>query len=118
MTKPDKEAENKDLEWQFKEVVKDNDYYQAANQKLEKENTELKEKLKDVEKVRDYWKDSSFDWRHKCLSRTSFKTALKAQEQLRKAKGIIRDLLGCLHSVEYDRVSDLEEAEQFLKEDK
>lgn len=37
-------------------------------------------------------------------------------DQLSKAKEIIRDLLGCLYSVEYDRVSDLEEAEQFLKE--
>jgi hypothetical protein len=38
--------------------------------------------------------------------------------ELTKAKEIIRDLLGCLYSVEYDRVSDLEQAEQFLKEDK
>ena len=37
-------------------------------------------------------------------------------EQIDKAKEIIRDLLSCLYSVEYDRVSDLEEAEQFLKE--
>ena len=34
-----------------------------------------------------------------------------------KAKEIIRDLLSCLYSVEYDRVSDLEEAEQFLKKE-
>lgn len=40
----------------------------------------------------------------------------KYVEQLTKAKGIIRDLLSCLYSVEYDRVSDLEQAEQFLKE--
>lgn len=33
-----------------------------------------------------------------------------------KAKEIIKDLLSCLYSVEYDRISDLEEAEQFLKE--
>jgi hypothetical protein len=38
------------------------------------------------------------------------------KEQLTKAKEIIRDLLGCLYSVEYDRVSDLEQAEQFLKD--
>ena len=37
-------------------------------------------------------------------------------KQLTKAKEIIKDLLACLYSVEYDRVSDLEEAEQFLKE--
>lgn len=36
-------------------------------------------------------------------------------KDLCKAKEIIRDLLSCLYSVEYDRVSDLEEAEQFLK---
>lgn len=42
----------------------------------------------------------------------------KYVEKLTKAKEIIRDLLSCLYSVEYDCVSDLEEAEQFLKEDK
>ena len=36
-------------------------------------------------------------------------------EQLTKAKEIIKDLLSCLYSVEYDRLSDLEKAEQFLK---
>jgi len=82
---------------------------------LEKENAELKEKLEGAEKARDYWKDSSFDWRHKCTSRKPFKAAVKAQKQLTKAKEIIRDLLSCLYSVEYDRVSDLEQAEQFLK---
>lgn len=41
----------------------------------------------------------------------------ETNEQLTKAKKIIRDLLGCLYSVEYDRVSDLEDAEQFLKEE-
>lgn len=40
----------------------------------------------------------------------------KYEKQLTKAKEIIKDLLSCLYSVEYDRVSDLEEAEQFLKE--
>ena len=32
------------------------------------------------------------------------------------AKEIIKDLLGCLYAVEYDRVSDLEQAEQFIKD--
>lgn len=40
----------------------------------------------------------------------------KYVEHFDKAKDIIRDLLSCLYSVEYDRVSDLEQAEQFLKE--
>lgn len=39
------------------------------------------------------------------------------QAKFTKAKGIIRDLLSCLYSVEYDMVSNLEEAEQFLKEE-
>lgn len=55
----------------------------------ENENTELKEKLKCTEKARDYWKDSSFDWRHKCTSRRPFKAAVKAQKQLSKAKALL-----------------------------
>ena len=34
-----------------------------------------------------------------------------------KAKTIIRDLLSCLYSVEYDRITDLEEAERFVQEE-
>lgn len=41
---------------------------------------------------------------------------VELKNQVYKAKDIIRDLLSCLYSVEYDRVSDLERAEQFLKE--
>jgi hypothetical protein len=59
---------------------------------LEKENAELKEKLEGAEKARDYWKDSSFDWRHKCTSRKPFRAAVKAQKQLTKAKEIIGEL--------------------------
>ena len=40
----------------------------------------------------------------------------KYVEKNDKAKEIIRNLLSCLYSVEYDRLSDLEEAEQFLEE--
>lgn len=40
----------------------------------------------------------------------------RGNKQLTKVKEIIRDLLSCLYSVEYNRISDLEEAEQFLKE--
>lgn len=38
------------------------------------------------------------------------------RKRVEHAKDIIQDLLSCLYSVEYDHVSDLEEAEQFLKE--
>lgn len=62
---------------------------------LLEENTELKEKL------------------NFC---TQYYKGEKAQEQLTNAKEIIRDLLGCLYSVEYDCISDLEEAEQFISE--
>lgn len=57
-------------------------------EQLEKENAEL-EKLEDTEKARDYWKNSSFDWRHKCTSRKPFKAAVKAQKQLSKAKALL-----------------------------
>ena len=57
------------------------------------ENAELKEKLEVSEKLRDYWKSSSFDWRHKCTRRKSFKVAVKAQKQLTKAKEIIKDYM-------------------------
>ena len=40
----------------------------------------------------------------------------KQREQLINAKEIIKDLLSCLYSVEYDRLSDLEKAEQFISE--
>lgn len=80
---------------------------------LKKENTELREKLECTEKARDYWKDSSFDWRHKCTSRKPFKAAVKAQKQLSKAEKIIKELL------DFDFLPDVDikkQAEQFLKE--
>lgn len=40
----------------------------------------------------------------------------KLKEENKKAKEIIRELLSCLYTCEYDRVSDLEKAEAFLKE--
>ena len=93
---------------------------------LEKENAELKEKLEVSEKLRDYWKSSSFDWRHKCTRRKSFKVAVKAQKQLTKAKEIIKDYMTivkgthitiCSVSEENRTINVLklnEEAEQFL----
>ena len=58
-------------------------------EQLEKENAELREKLESAERARDSWKDSSFDWRHKCISRKPFKAAVKAQKQLSKAKALL-----------------------------
>lgn len=85
---------------------------------LEKENSELKEKLERAERARDYWKDSSFDWRHKCTSRRPFRVAVKAQKQLTKAKEIISELLSSCFgynskTVNYEVKT---KAEQFLKE--
>ena len=87
--------------------------------KLEKENAELKEKLEDTEKTRDYWKDSSFDWRHKCTSKKPFKAAVKAQKQLAKAKELIEELMSSLSVVgecEEEECELLNRAEQFLNE--
>ena len=94
---------------------------------LEKENAELNEKLEVIEKKRDYWKESSFDWRHKCTSKKSFRDAVKAQKQLTKAKEIIKKFLGFANNtIEFDpehpqEHTDLwdelcEKAEQFLNE--
>lgn len=86
-------------------------------EQLEKENAELKEKLEDTEKTRDYWKNSSFDWRHKCTSRKPFKAAVKAQKQLSKAKELIEDMYDQIPSSHSDYYKDvMERAEQFLKE--
>ena len=86
-------------------------------EQLEKENAELKEKLEDTEKTRDYWKNSSFDWRHKCTSRKPFKAAVKAQKQLSKAKELIEDMYDQIPSSHSDYYKDImERAEQFLKE--
>ena len=86
-------------------------------EQLEKENTELREKLEDTEKTRDYWKNSSFDWRHKCTSRKPFKAAVKAQKQLSKAKELIEDMYDQIPSSHSDYYKDvMERARQFLKE--
>lgn len=99
MKKLEKEVE----EWLDKKYLKDmgvrkpcrEAYLAAAKprekqiEQLEQENEELREKLKCAEKARDYWKDSSFDWRHKCTSRKPFKAAVKAQKQLSKAKALL-----------------------------
>lgn len=86
-------------------------------EQLEKENAELKEKLEDTEKARDYWKNSSFDWRHKCTSRKPFKAAVKAQKQLSKAKELIEDMYDQIPSSHSDYYKDImERARQFLKE--
>lgn len=96
----DLEKQVKDLEWQLQEVAKDNDYYQAENKRLEQQIEKMKERIEELET--------------RCAE--LFLQNNEFAEHLSKAKEIIRDLLGCLYSVEYDRVSDLEQAEQFLKE--
>lgn len=86
-------------------------------EQFEKENTELREKLEDTEKTRDYWKNSSFDWRHKCTSRKPFKAAVKAQKQLAEAKELIEDMYDQIPSSHSDYYKDvMERARQFLKE--
>ena len=97
--------------------------YLAGAEPREKHITELQEKLEGAEKARDYWKDSSFDWRHKCTSRKPFKVAVKAQKQLKKAKEHIENLLyyvkqcTCERSNYAEIEKDIKEAEQFLKEE-
>ena len=89
----------------------------AEMDSLKKENAELKEKLEDTEKARDYWKNSSFDWRHKCTSMKPFKAAVKAQKQLSKAKELIEDMYDQIPSSHSDYYKDImERARQFLKE--
>ena len=86
-------------------------------EQLEKENAELKEKLADTEKARDYWKNSSFDWRHKCTSRKPFRAAVKAQKQLSKAKELIEDMYDRIPSSHSEYYKDvMERARQFFKE--
>lgn len=70
------------------------------NERLKKENAELKAKLNAIN----------------LLTPELEKMSKLKKQQLTKATEIIRDLLGRLYSVEYDRVSELEQAEQFLKE--
>ena len=90
---------------------------EKRSEQLEKENAELKEKLEDTEKARDYWKNSSFDWRHKCTSMKPFKAAVKAQKQLSKAKELIEDMYDQIPSSHSDYYKDvMERARQFLKE--
>lgn len=56
---------------------------------LAKRIVELRKDLKIMTANRDYWRGSSFDWRHKCISRKPFKAAVKAQKQLHKAKELL-----------------------------
>lgn len=81
---------------------------------LQKQVKELKEGLA----VGSTW-NKALNSRNKYLEeeRDKFRNMVfDKMEQLTKAREIIRDLLSYLYSVEYDHVSDLEQAEQFLKE--
>ena len=102
------------LEKENAELRKVAEFQQSSNMDTHLENKKLKEVLavgttcnkgliarnKLLEEECDKYRNMVFD----------------KMEQIDKAKEIIRDLLSYLYSVEYDRVSDLEEAEQFLKE--
>lgn len=84
---------------------------------LEAENAELKEKLERAERARDYWKDSSFDWRHKCTSRRPFRVAVKAQKQLTKAKELLKEFVQHYKAktIYVENMQDLlKQSEQFL----
>ena len=87
-------------------------------EQLEKENAELKEKLEGTEKARDYWKNSSFDWRHKCTSRKPFRAAVKAQKQLSKAKALLAKWVELYKSKleDFPKPPIQVDTEQFLKE--
>ena len=111
-----------ELEQKLEQTEKDLADYQfnyPTIKELEKENAELKEKLERAERARDYWKDSSFDWRHKCTSRRPFRVAVKAQKQLTKAKEIIREFVEWAtwqgsNCPSFKSIQD--KAEQFLKD--
>ena len=83
------EKENADLKKKNTALRQDWDVMKSTITDYEKENEELTKKLEGAERARDYWKDSSFDWRHKCTSRKPFKVAVKAQKQLSKAKALL-----------------------------
>ena len=110
----------KKLEKEIKILRKAAKDWQKSCHKAWEEKAELQEKLEDTEKARDYWKDSSFDWRHKCTSRKPFRVAVKAQKQLTEAKDIIRQLLLLPYAnneeVYADVTSTLDKAQQFIKE--
>lgn len=109
-------------------IAKDYADLQKQVKELQQENAELKEKISYLEdNLRVARKDRENLQLDVAKGLKEFvkdypATALrylaneKYVEQFTKAKDIIRDLLSCLYSVEYDRVSDLEQAEQFLQE--
>lgn len=109
--------ENTDLEKKNTALRQDWDVMKSTIADYEKENTELREKLEGAERARDYWKDSSFDWRHKCTSRKHFRAAVKAQKQLSKAKELIEDMYDQIPASHSDYYKDvMERARQFIKE--
>lgn len=124
------EIENVELKDKLNNISKVAEVRLANWQKYEQENAELKKKVSYLEdNLRVARKDRENLQLDVAKGLKEFvkdypATALrylaneKYVEKLTKAKEIIRDLLSCLYSVEYDCVSDLEEAEQFLKEDK
>lgn len=70
-------------------------------EKLKKENEQLKKKSEE----------------NQDLAAIAYMQGMsKNKAKLDKAKDIIKELLSCLYACEYDRVTDLEKAEAFLKE--
>ena len=97
----------KDLEWQLREVAKDNDNYQAENERLEKENAELKNK--------DCWKSCEYANPKAEL----IEQHIKDVQILTKAKEILEELAKMEYAINppADKVKSLMvKAEQFLKE--
>ena len=98
-----KEKQITDLEWQLQEVLKDNDNYQADNEKLEKENAELKEKY--VKNITDCDICDTY-----CNSQLT-----KAKVFIRSLKSLIEDVCD-INYLSKDNTRLLVEAEQFLNE--
>ena len=92
-------------------------FAEQETKKLENENAELQEKLERAERARDYWKSSSFDWRHKCTSSKIFKVAVKAQNQLTKARDIIERYLaiGVGGKITQNYLDVTKDAERFIR---
>ena len=96
----------KDLEWQLREVAKDNDNYQAENERLEKENAELKNK--------DCWKSCEYANPKAEL----IEQHIKDVQILTKAKEILKRFIETSNPIyfEEDRQKVKAQAEQFLEE--
>lgn len=94
-----------------------------ATYKLDKENSELKEQIstkdiliKELQEQKVYWKESSFDWRHKFFKLDKVKRLIKKDEQLTKAKELLKDWMQTSKASGCDNINIVTEAERFLSE--